>query len=148
MPWIFVLALFSTFTNPLIELFSLAIISTLPPSILSIAVVAFIILSFPAIFTTVFVLVIAISLSILFLFTEIAISLAFILFCPLLAFREILLPLFASIAIPWVTSILLFPDWLLIFIAELLPLIPYPLSIYTILSALTVFKFTMPSSLV
>ena len=148
MPWIFVLALFSTFTNPSIELFSLAIISTLPPLILSIAVVAFIILSFPAIFTTVFVLVIAISLSILFLFTEIAISLAFILFCPLLAFREILLPLFASIAIPWVTSILLFPDWLLIFIAESLPLIPYPVSTYTVLFALVAFKFTTPSSLV
>ena len=142
------MALFFACINPSIELFSLAIISTLPPSILSIAVVAFIILSFPAIFTTVFVLVVAIFLSILFLFTEIAVSLAFILFCPLLAFIEILLPLFASIAIPWATSILLFPDWLLIFIAELLPLIPYPLSTYTILSALTVFKFTTPSSLV
>ena len=110
MPWIFVLALFSACINPSIELFSLAIISTLPPSILSIAVVAFIILSFPAIFTAVSVLIVAISLSILFLFTEIAVSLAFILFCPLLAFTEILLPLFASIAIPWATSILLFPD--------------------------------------
>ena len=148
MPWIFVLALFSTFTNPLIELFSLAIISTLPPSILSIAVIAFIILSFPVTFTTVFVLVVAISLSILFLFTEIAISLDFILFCPLLAFTEILLPLFASIAIPWATSMLLFPDWLLIFIAELLPLIPYPFSTYTVLFALVAFKFTTPCSLV
>ena len=148
MPWIFVLALFSACTNPLIELFSLAIISTLPSSILSIAVVAFIILFFPVTFTTVFVLVVAISLSILFLFTEIAVSLAFILFCPLLAFREILLPLFASTAIPRATSILLFPDWLLIFIAELLPLIPYPLSTYTILSALIAFKFTWLFSLV
>jgi len=110
LPWIFVLALFSACTNPLIELFSLAIITTLPSSILSIAVVAFIILSFPVIFTTVLVLVVAISLSILFLFTEIAVSLAFILFCPLFAFTEILLPLFASIAIPLATSILLFPD--------------------------------------
>ena len=120
----------------------------MPPSILSIAVLAFIILSFPIILTIVSVLVVAISLSILFLFTEIAVSLAFILFCPLLAFIEILLPLFASIAIPWVTSMLLFPDWLLIFIAELLPLIPYPLSTYTILSALIAFKFTWLFSLV
>ena len=142
------MALFFACINPSIELFSLAIISTLPSSILSIAVVAFIILSFPVIFTAVSVLIFAISLSILFLFTEIAISLAFILFCPLLAFREILLPLFASIAIPWVTSILLFPDWLLIFIAESLPLIPYPVSTYTVLFALVAFKFTTPSSLV
>jgi len=148
LPCIFVLALFSACTNPLIELFSLAIISTLPPSILSIAVIAFIILFFPVTFTTVFVLVVAISLSILFLFTEIAVSLAFILFCPLLAFTEILFPLFASIAIPWVISILLFPDWLSIFIAELLPLIPYPASTYTILSALIAFKFTWLFSLV
>ena len=104
------MASFFACINPSIELFSLAIISTLPSSILSIAVVAFIILSFPVIFITVFVLVVAISLSILFLFTEIAVSLAFILFCPLSAFREILLPLFTSIAIPWATSILLFPD--------------------------------------
>ena len=148
MPWIFVLALFSACTNPSIELFSLAIISTLPPSILSIAVVAFIILSFPIILTIVSVLVVAISLSILFLFTEIALSLAFILFCPLLAFIEILLPLFASIAIPWVTSTLLFPNWLSIFIAESLPLIPYPFSTYTLLFALVAFKFASPCSLV